>query len=291
MALREGDKFYSGLVLRFQDTINHWAAQSAQQLRDSYRMQRMWNGTKSNEVYGPRKESVTRIKYRVQKRGNKEIRIANGYKVIKIKKLGWFDLSQKRREDGNPKSWYSTGEAYRLSQDNPVVVEDATLSRASVRFNTTLGAIYAEAGVGLSGHKYIRGSKPVSFTYFYQKAYDQVVRVRASRVKVNRAKPWTHSARYISRWISKAGETHRPNIRMQVNLLSRRLAWAARTVYGYNMAAWLAYELEGTLSQLSAVSWQMDPNGKVFGAVYDEKTGETLKRGSFRDFLNKNSNQ
>lgn len=283
MALRPGDKYYTGLVLRFDDTIRRWAAQTAQQLRDSYRMQHMWNGSKSNEIYGPRIEVKSVKRYRTTRYGLKEVKVAEGYKTIRVKKLGWYDESKKRERDGNPKAWYSTGESYRISQSNPVQVDDATLSRAAVTFNTTLGALYAEAGVGLSGHSYVRGGKPKTFSY-YDPLAKTTVRVRARRVKVDRAKPWKHDQRYAEKWVSKLGKTHRPNIRMQVNLLSRRLAWAARLVYGYNMAAWIAYQLDTTLSGLSAITWTQGDNGKVFGVTYDEKNGQMLARKTFEQW-------
>lgn len=290
MALRPGDKYYDGLVLRFDDTLRRWAAQTAQQLRDSYRTQHVWDGTKTNEIYGPSIQVKSVKRYRIIHQGTREIRVADGYKTVKVKKLGWYDESKKRERDGNPNAWFSTGESYRISQTNPVQIDDATLSRAAVTFNTTLGALYAEAGVGLSGHSYIRGGKPKTFTIKRKNSSGagsgsgDSVTVRARRVKVDRVRPWKHDQRYAERWISNQGKTHRPNIRLQVNLLSRRLAWAARLVYGYNMAAWIAYQLDTTLSGLSAITWTPGENGKVFGVTYDEKNGQMLERKTFEQW-------
>ena len=50
------EKYYTGLALNFGQTIRNWAAQSAQQLRDAYAMQKVWDGSQRNAVWSGRKK-------------------------------------------------------------------------------------------------------------------------------------------------------------------------------------------------------------------------------------------
>lgn len=103
----------------FGAIMNRWAATSAQQLQDAFKMQKIYP---VGEVWP-----------------------------------GWFkeNATRKKRTRNNP--WYSTGHSFDLAKK--VEVEGYRLPDLTVAFNTTVGMLYAEAGAGLTGNKHTRGKR------------------------------------------------------------------------------------------------------------------------------------
>lgn len=213
-------------VERFSSTIKVWAMQSAQQLHDAYKTQKLWNGTRANAVWEQKKQRRTRAT--TAKKNGKTFKV----KPTTFNSWSWYEESKFRQlQDSKPgssrgKYWYSTGYSSKVSD---VKVVNATMEDAEIDFHTTAGALFAEAGVGLNGPRATRGARSSK---------------GRRRIKVDRAAPWTHKRRYVSDWEPSAGRTHRPGTRQQVNLLKRRLKWAANKIYCRDLAIYLGYTME-----------------------------------------------
>lgn len=121
MARRKG---YDLTYEPFEVTIKRWAAQSLLQLKDSFRVQHIFDGTSnaSSEVYP-------------------------GY--YKRNKLN----IERQRYNSSAKYWISTGTSFERLD---VQVPDPSIT-GTIDFRTTLQLLYAEAGVGASGRKHARG--------------------------------------------------------------------------------------------------------------------------------------
>ena len=189
---------------RIDNVLKRWAKQSGEQLRDSYKMQRIYP---VGEVWP-----------------------------------GWFEQNRKNARSTRNGAWVSTGHSYEVADD--VQTSGYWLDEVEIKWHTTLGALYAEAGAGLTGNKYTRGRRS---------------RRGRKRIKIQRKDNYSHSRRYVDEWVPMAGRTHRPATRQQINLFRRRLEWLAKRTYLYNAATWLAYEIESALSEIKPTT----PFGEV----------------------------
>lgn len=225
-------KDYKAFSEPFEVTVARWALQAAQQLRDAYKTQKVFNGTKDRtyEVWHRRKA----VKYR-NVRG-KRVPVPGG-----TVDWGWFDENAYRKKNDNGNYWYSTGQSFRkidVTTENLKMHEEADkqfLIQGQVTFHTTLQMLYAEAGVGANGRK--KGADPRSKPL-----------VRPKDIAVLREAPWTHKRRYTP-WIPGKGEAVRPNTRQQVNLLRRRLNWLARVKYTFELSNWLISGFENLMTE------------------------------------------
>lgn len=243
--LKPGDKYYTGLVLNFEQTIKNWAMQSSKQLHDSYRMQHMWDGTKSNSVW------IRSKRYRYTDASGKS-HVVNNW--------SWYDESKLReqKDKGVPghvikskgQYWYSTGRSFEIASSQPVRMIQGAPS-PFIDFRTTLGALYAESGVGLTGKKHTRGARS---------------RGGRTKIKVQRSAPWHYDQKYAN-WLPMSGATHRPNTRQQVSLMSRRLRWAARMIYQHDLTLYIAYMVEKEISSIGTIHWLADVNGMPHMAI------------------------
>lgn len=255
MALQPGDKYYSGLALNFGQTLSNWAFQSAVQLQDAFRMQRVWDGTKSNSVWF----KSGKKRYWTGERTTKKVG-KNKDRSVKVKKMytasgwSWYDevslRSIMQRKFPAHDYWYSTGLSYATAMNNPVQVVNGNMEFAEVAFNTTMGALFAEAGVGLTGQKFTRGARGSK---------------GRKRIKVNRSENWHYDKRYAQTWRPMTGDTHRPNVRQQASLLARRLRWAARMVYERDLTAYLGYMLQENFDELGEFQWKVTETGLTVG--------------------------
>lgn len=285
MALRPGDKYYEGLVLSFDQTVRNWVAQSSQQLRDSYRMQHVWDGTRSNSVWMGRgthqyyktvesKPVYSRGKDKHKVVGHKRGRVPDK----KVTNYSWYDevshRIQMQQRYPSREYWYPTGMSYQIAMHHPVTVVEGGTSPV-IDFATTLGALYAEAGVGATGGRWT-GKK--------FKPY-----VRPKDIKVNRSDNWKHNVRYVRNgWRPKRGDAVRPNTRQQVSLLARRLKWAARMIYEHDLTIYLGYMLEQELFDLGSMVWVTGPDGMPRGISF--KRGQLGARKTWQQFKAEHSN-
>lgn len=275
MAAINGE-FYTGLRLNFAQTLRNWALASSRQLRDSYRTQRVWDKSRGNSVW--------------VKSGRKRYLDANG-RWKEVMNWSWYDESKLREKKdkglakndiaGNlriqasrGKYWYSTGLSYDIATKNPVTVVDGS-PNPIIDFATTMGALYSEAGVGLTGPFHTRGSRSSG---------------GRKRIKVNRAAPWHYDRRYASTWKPMAGDTHRPNTRQQVSLYARRLRWAARTIYEHDLTLYIGYMIDKTVGTIGNITWLADANGLPHMVVDDSKNKSATAGMTFEQYLERNKN-
>lgn len=148
------------------------------------------------------------------------------------------------RQRLNPQAqyWVSTGQSYdrlNVSVLNPSMIDGV------IDFRTTLQMLYVEAGVGANGRDHARGRD----------------------IKVNREKPYKIGQRYTL-WNAGKGNTHRPSVRQQVNLLSRRLRWLARKHFLYDLSTWLTFSLgdEVTKDDAAMQAWVQEYEREVWNA-------------------------
>lgn len=267
MALKPGDKYYTGLMLNFGETLRRWAAQASQQLHDSYKMQKVWNGSRSNSVWLGRGPRTVYLSKQIDK-GKGQVAFINSRAQAEkhqFANYSWYDEVWRRKEmqKRNPSKeyWYPTGMSYQISQHEPVTVVDDTIESATVDFHTTMGALYAEAGVGangiLPGWTADARRKP---------------KTRPRHIKVFRKDPWTHTKRYTSGgWKPGQGHAVRPNTRQQVSLLSRRLKWASKLIFQHDLTIYLGYMLEQSFLELGTWVWSVDAQGLPVGMHYEPK--------------------
>ena len=251
MALKPGDKYYTGLMLNFDQTLRRWAMQASFQLRDSYRMQKMWDGTKSNSVWIGRKKH-----YSMNTGAGSQVTKAGGKMVSN---WSWYDEVMHRRQaqEKNPRReyWFPTGMSYQISQHNPVTVVNGSHSPI-IDFATTMGVLYAEAGVGKNGPRHIRGKD----------------------IKVDRKRPWSHTRRYVSRWQPGKGKSHRPNTRQQLSLFARRLRWAAHMIYEHDLVIYIGSMLEKEFTNIGKIVWRTSDDGMPYATIID-KPGQNQPEG------------
>lgn len=209
----------------FEVTIKRWASISAQQLRDAYKTQKVFNGTndKNYEVWGPRIRKIIR-KYKT-KAG--EVK-----KEVEIREHGWLEENEKRRKNHGSTGWYSTGMSWKTVQGESVTVPNSTWEHGQIDFKTTLQMLYAEAGVGANGKW----------------------KSRPRNIPVDRRQKYSHKNRYV-RWIAGEGYTHRPNTRQQVSLFQRRLKWLAKKHFLFDLTTWLTYSIEDTFMTMETKGW------------------------------------
>lgn len=190
----------------FEETISRWAETAAKQLRDSFAMQRIYNGSDSsiNEVWN-----------------------RNGW--------GWNDENARRKSMKSGSSadyWFSDGQSYRKSNvtvENLMSHKEANveyLIQGQVTFHTTMQMLYVEAGVGANGRRkgQPRTSKPL---------------VRPDDIAVQRSEPWSTRERYVDEWKPGRGKSVRPNTRQQVKLMRRRLKYLAMAKHALELQTWL----------------------------------------------------
>lgn len=213
----------------FEVTIRKWAATAAQQLRDSYKLQKMYvrGGSPSDysvwERKGARRVYVFDKPYR---RGQKRRRI----KVIRYPKWTWYDESrlreQKQKMYPSSEYWFSTGESFEhINVTTHGLKSDDFDVEGEVRFLTTINAIFAEAGVGKTGPRRKRGGGDIT---------------------VDRKEPYSYNRRYAT-WTPMRGDTHRPNVRQQVNYMRRRMVSLAYQKMGLKLNTWLQLTFQDLL--------------------------------------------
>ena len=211
-------------------TLRRWALQSAEQLRDSYKMQKVFNGSqdKSYEVW--RKTKTRRIKG-----------------VVKTVSWGWFDESAYREEQQKKRPgsefWYSTGQSYRIAMGDPVKVLDDTWSHGTIDFTTTTGAYFMALGVGANGRFKSRGKNGIYVDRMSQ--------------------PYSYKKRYVDKWVPSAGKTHRPNVKTQLNLLNKRIKWLARKHFLLDLATWIVGSMEYMYVDALPIKIEYDVVGRM----------------------------
>lgn len=222
---------YKSLTEPFENTIKRWALTAAQQLKDSYATQRVYNGTNShaNEVWRRNKTVSVR-------------KVVNGKRqwVKQQVSWGWLDENKYRQEhDDSGKQWYSTGHSYdvaNVTAENNKTHKEASaefIVQGQVTFHTTMQMLYAEWGVGANGRKkgQPRTSKPL---------------VRPKDIKVHREAEWKARERYTV-WVPGQGKSVRPNTRLQVNAFVQRMKWLAKEKEDLEITRFLVYGLEEAL--------------------------------------------
>lgn len=211
----------------FEVTLRRWAAQSAQQLRDSYRTQKIFNGSTSrdHEVWSNRKKTILE-KGSVDSKGRRR-------RVRKTVSWGWFDENEYRKQlqARNPQAdyWFSTGASFNESAvdvSNLSSDPNRLLIEGEVRFRTTMQMYYAEQGVGANGPRQVRGK---------------------GGIKVDREDPFSWRYRYAFGWVPVKGQTHRPSVRQQVYYMRRRMRWLAMHNFGFMLNTWLQVTLTDML--------------------------------------------
>ena len=212
----------------FEVTVKRWALNAAAQLRDSFATQKIYNGTqnRSFEVWSNRRYRVRKV---LKKNRSPKSRKNYGVALDGNGRDGWLAENERRKKlkHDNPSwdVWYSTGNSYRKMK---VAVIDGSIEHGIIDFVAPGQLFFVEAGVGATGKEYARGGKP-------------------GNIKVDRARPWSHNSRYVGSWIPMMGRTHRPSIRHQASLLSRRMKWLALDKYNVGLTTWLLYSLERIL--------------------------------------------
>lgn len=219
---------YKSLTEPFENTIKRWALTAAQQLKDSYATQRVFNGSSShaNEVW--RRDKIISVRDTV-----------NGKRKWVKKKVswGWLDENQYRKEhDDKGKQWYSTGHSYdvaNVTTENLKLHKEADkdfLIQGQVTFHTTLQMLYVEEGVGATGRRkgQPRNSKPL---------------VRPKDIAVDRSADWKAKVRYTE-WVPGQGKSVRPNTRQQVNAFVKRMKWLSQQKEIMAISEAITYGLE-----------------------------------------------
>lgn len=223
----------------FEETLHRWGAQAAQQLEDTYKYQKIFNGTsnKTYEVYGSRLVKKTRSI--MTKKGP----VTRTYTV---KQPGWFEENerrQKRAEDtGKQNIWFSDGSSYKRVKDGKGITyeniqehKEADLDfliQGQITFHTTMQMLYVEAGVGANGRR--KGADPRSKPI-----------VRPADIAVNRKDEWHTRKRYTRNgWKPGKGDAVRPSTRQQVQMLRRRLKFLALEKHRFELSAWLVANLD-----------------------------------------------
>ena len=246
-------------VWRFQDFLRKCARQSAEQLRDAYNMQKVWNNTPNNAVW-------------IRSRKVKKLQKNGQWKTFTS--WSWYNESKLREEkdkgivgrviDGKGKYWYSTGKSYEIARRGAVSVVNATREHGEIDFHTTWGAMWSEAGAGLTGRSHVRGAR---------------AKGGRKRIKIDRAQSYKGVAerRYVQEWIPMDGRTHRPLTRRQVNLFRRRLRWAALYYYRDKMVDFLTYSMYELFDSI-AKDPTLFPNGYVAVDDYAPHAFETQKK-------------
>lgn len=144
---------------------------------------------------------------------------------------GWKKENKRREKSGNPNAWYSTG---KTAQVTNVVLTNDSMTDAVIEFRSTMGLWYSEMGVGLNGRTHVRGKRSSG---------------GRKRIKVQRDQKITNAKqRYVSQWIPKQGHTHRPTLRREMNLLKRRLGWAAIQMHRQKFTWFIAYQFNDIFS-------------------------------------------
>jgi len=195
---------------RIDMVLKRWAAQSAKQLKDSMKL---------NKIYPYGEIWQARTKTWVDKKGKTRTKVERG----------WFHENAKRKARGGTSDWWSTGHSASVADDVKII--GTSLPEIILDYHTTLGALYAESGAGLAGKKHTRAARGSK---------------GRERVKIDRTKNYSRD-RYISEWVPLRGQVHRPSVRRQANLINRRLKWLATLIYTYNVASWIGYEVTDTL--------------------------------------------
>ena len=219
---------YKSLTEPFENTIKRWALTAAQQLKDSYATQRVYNGTNShaNEVWRRNKTVSVR-------------KLVNGKRkwVKQQVSWGWLDENQYRKShDYEGKQWYSTGHSYdvaNVTTDNVHTHKEASaefIIQGQVTFHTTLQMLYVEQGVGANGRRkgQPRTAKPI---------------VRPTDIAVDRQADWKSKVRYTN-WVPGKGKSVRPNTRQQVNAFVKRMKWLAQQKETLEITQFIVYGLE-----------------------------------------------
>lgn len=156
---------------------------------------------------------------------------------------GWKKESERREKSGNPNAWYSTGKTKDVTN---VVLTNDSMTDAVIEFRSTMGLWYSELGVGLTGNTHVRGKRSRGMV---KKINGKAVRFSLKRVKVQRDQKITNAKqRYVSQWIPKQGHTHRPTLRREMNLLKRRLGWAAIQMHRQKFTWFIAYQFNDIFS-------------------------------------------
>lgn len=240
----------------FEETMLRWTKQSLTQLRDAYRMQKVYNGTSNRayEVWG-RRVVVRRVRKHRQLSGSSK----EYHYVMRRVQNGWFAENERRKKQaaaGKPNVWYSTGFSYR---NLDVRLVRANLFSGEVDFQTTLNMLYVEAGVGATGRLHARGRD----------------------IAVDRSANWTTRRRYVGNWVPMQGRTHRPATRQQVSLLARRLRWLARQRFLFDLSTWIGYSLHdamagGASPQVSAAGTDLDLRFKPVDAQLAARAKEQI---------------
>lgn len=145
---------------------------------------------------------------------------------------GWKKENKRRAASGDPNAWYSTGKTAR--ETNVVLVNDS-MDDAVIEFRSTMGLWYAEMGVGLTGKKHVRGRRASHGR--------KRIEVQRDRMKKGSAKK-----RYVDVWQPMKGHTHRPSLRREMNLLKKRLNWAALQMHRQKFVWFMAYQIADMLS-------------------------------------------
>lgn len=211
----------------FETTVRRWAAMSAAQLHDSFKLQKIYSGSKNKayEIWSGRKKTITE-RGTVGPNGRRK-------RTKKTIDWGWFDENAHRqvlqRKNPNADYWISTGASMKETDVEVVNMKSKMedfLIEGEVRFRTTMQMFYVEQGVGANGRKNVRGK---------------------NGIKVDRAEPYHYNSRYINEWIPKQGHTHRPSVRQQVNYMARRMKWLAKQNFNFALNTWLQVQLTDML--------------------------------------------
>lgn len=240
---------YEPIPGTFREIVQRWALQAAQQLRDTYKEQRIYVEGGNPATYSVwQRPNWKRKVYKYDRAYKKGVKRRRRLLRTYTNGFSWYDENQLRRQrkQQNPDVdyWYSTGQSYKSLN---VTLHDITenpeefIVTGEVRFHATMHMLYAEAGVGKTGRKHKRAA-------------------RGTDITVERSAPYKRNQRY-ARWTPMEGDTHRPSLRQQVNYMSRRMRWLGKTYFNYRLNTWLQVTLQSMLDTGQHPSMNIDGVG------------------------------